>query len=533
MWTNLAKSPPAVPGTDQKNTNRGDVMASIVFSFAISGIEGQLVEVETDTMVGIPSVSIVGLGDKAVKEARERLEAAITHSGFAFPFQKVVFNLAPSDMKKTGTHYDLAMAIGLLTRTGQLREVALKETGFIGELSLNANIRSVSGVLSMVLKAKEVGLKRIIVATENVREAQLVKGIEIIGCRTLSEVVGFLSGKPIPKLEISPELPHVKEAHLDFSHVKGQGLLTEYIAIAAAGGHNLLMIGPPGCGKSMIAKRIPTILPNMSEEESLEVTKIYSVANLLKEKGSLIKRRPYRAPHHNASMNALIGGGTFARPGEISLAHKGVLFLDEIAEFSKKTLDALRQPLEDQAVTVTRVWGSNTYPAHFMLVGAMNPCPCGYFGQEKCRCTDYEIIKYRQKISGPILDRMDIQKYVAPVDLFAENEPSKTSAEIRTMVCEARRIQEERYQDIPSINCNSQLTPALIDEYCKLDWESTALLRKAYDRFQYSGRSLHKILKVARTIADLEGETNIQLHHMRKSILSRDLEKDKMTFLGG
>lgn len=507
-------------------------MASVVFSFAISGIEGQIVEVETDTMVGIPSVTIVGLGDKAVKEARERLEAAITHSGYAFPFQKVIFNLAPSDMKKTGTHFDLAMAIGLLVRTGQLQG-NLQDTGFIGELSLNAHIRPVSGVLPMVLKAKEAGLRKIFVPTDNVREAQLVKGIEIIGCRTLQEVAGFLSGKVTTHPQIPQETTNETNSHLDFSDVKGQSLLTEYITIAAAGGHNLLMIGPPGCGKSMIAKRIPTILPNMSEEESLEVTKIYSVANFLKDKGSLIKKRPYRAPHHNASTNALIGGGPFAKPGEVSLAHNGVLFLDEIAEFSRKTLDALRQPLEDQTVTITRVWGSNTYPAHFMLVGAMNPCPCGYFGQEKCRCTDYEIVKYRQKISGPILDRIDIQKYVAPVDLFVENAPSKTSDELRKIISNARKIQEERYRNFPTINCNAQLTPALIDTFCKLDNESTSLLRRAYDRFQYSGRSLHKILMVARTIADLEGERDIGPQHMRKSILSRDLDKDKINFMGG
>lgn len=508
-------------------------MASIVISFAISGIDGHLIEVETDTMPGINSVSIVGLGDKAVKEARERLEAAINYSNYNFPFQKIVFNLAPSDMKKTGTHYDLAMAVGLLIRTEQLRPIDIHETGFIGELSLNAHIRPVSGVLPMVLTARESGIKRILLAKENINEAKLVKGIEICGCNTLTEVVQLLKGEHSFTSIDSPEKESKSDhAHVDFLDVRGQDLVIDYITIAAAGGHNMLMMGPPGCGKSMIAKRIPTILPEMSEDESLEVTKIYSISNLVKQKGHLIRNRPFRAPHHNASTNALIGGGSYALPGEISLAHNGVLFLDEIAEYSKKTLDSLRQPLEDQIVTITRVWGSNTYPANFMLVGAMNPCPCGYFGQNKCRCTDYEIMKYRQKLSGPIMDRLDIQKYVAGIDFFDQNNTGQSSAELRNVIEKARKIQSIRYQKVPSVNCNAQLSPSLLKEFCILDSESTDLLRKAYERFQYSGRTMHMFMKVARTIADLEGENAIRLPHMRKSLLSRDLEKDKMTFMG-
>lgn len=506
-------------------------MASAVFSFGVSGIEGYIVEVEADTMTGVNSVSIVGLADKAVKEARERLEAAITHSRFTFPLQKVVFNLAPSDRKKSGTHYDLPMAIGLLIQTGQIKTTKLYKTGFIGELSLNAGLRPVSGVLPMVLKAREAGIERIILPYENAKEASLVKNMEIYGCRTLLDAVKVISGNETYLYYDNP-VEHLNQptSLVDFSDVQGQNLAIEYTAIAAAGGHNLLMIGPPGCGKSMIAKRISTILPQMCETESLEVTKIYSVANLLREKGRLIRNRPFRTPHHNASTNALIGGGTNPKPGEISLAHNGVLFLDEISEFSKKALDSLRQPLEDKIVTITRVWGSNTFPANFMLVGAMNPCPCGYYGQEKCRCTDYEIIKYRQKLSGPILDRMDIQKYVASVDLFEKNHTSQSSAELREMVSRARIIQQERYKHIPSVNCNSQLPAGLLKEYCRLDSESVALLRKAYECFQYSGRSLHKFIKVARTIADLEGEERIRPHHMMKSLLSRDLEKDKAYF---
>lgn len=505
-------------------------MASTVYSFTITGIQGHLVEVETDTLIGLPSVSIVGLGDKAVKEAKERLEAAIKNAHYHFPPQKIVFNLAPSDMKKTGTHFDLAMAIGLLMKTNQITPAhSAQRTGLIGELSLNSFIRPVSGILPMVIKAKESGISALIMAKENVHEAQLVKGVKVIGCETLKDAINVIEGKQAQSLkpqETPP--PPVKNAHsIDFKDVKGLHSLVDYIKIAAAGGHNFLMIGPPGCGKSMIAKRIPTILPTMTEDESLEVMKIYSVANLLKDKGSLITERPFRSPHHNASINSLIGGGAFALPGEISLAHHGVLFLDEMAEFSKKALDAMRQPLEDHAVTISRVWGSNSYPAHFMLVGAMNPCPCGYHGQAKCRCTDYEIMKYRQKLSGPIMDRMDIQKYVGVVDFFNKGDEGISSAAIRSQVEQARAIQQERYRSFTEINCNAQLPPSLIKKFCQLDKESNDLLQQAYHRFQYSGRSLHKFIKIARTIADLEGKEQIEIHHLRKSLLSRDVEKEK------
>lgn len=507
-------------------------MASTVQSFTITGIEGHLVEVETDTLIGLPSVSIVGLGDKAVKEARERLEAAIKNAGYRFPPQKIVFNLAPSDMKKTGSHFDLAMAIGLLIKTNQVHPVFLSQTGLIGELSLNGYIRPVSGILPMVVKAKECKLKRLILANENVQEAQLIKGIEVIGCETLKEAIHIITGKQPPSAKEMFQPPSSYDYSVDFKDVKGLHSLVDYIRIAAAGGHNFLMVGPPGCGKSMIAKRIPSILPKMTEEESLEVMKIYSVASLLKDKNSLITKRPFRSPHHNASTNALIGGGMYARPGEISLAHNGVLFLDEIAEFSKRTLDSLRQPLEDHAVTISRVWGSNTYPANFMLIGAMNPCPCGYYGQMKCRCTDYEIIKYRQKLSGPIMDRMDIQKYVGTVDFFNEEDEGISSIDIRTQVEKARFIQQERYRALPDVNCNAQLTPSQINQFCPLDSESTKLLQQVYHRFRYSGRSLHKFIKIARTIADLEEEEQIQIHHLKKSLLSRDIEKES-TYIGG
>lgn len=351
----------------------------------------------------------------------------------------------------------------------------------------------------------------------------------------MKEAVNIIEGKQSPvKITRKPIDPPTKNHFpIDFKDVKGLRNLVEYISIAAAGGHNFLMIGPPGCGKSMIAKRIPTILPKLTEEESLEVMKIYSVSSLLKDKGSLMIERPFRAPHHHASINSLIGGGALALPGEISLAHHGVLFLDEIAEFSKKALDSMRQPLEDHTVTISRVWSSNTYPANFMLVGAMNPCPCGYHGQPKCRCTDYEVMKYRQKLSGPIMDRIDIQKYVGVVDFFKKENEEISSAAIREKIEMARAIQLERYKEYPTIHCNAQLTPSLLKKFCRLDQESNQLLQQAYHRFQYSGRSLHKFMKIARTIADLEGEEHIQLHHVKKSLLSRDIEKESSILRGG
>lgn len=510
-------------------------MASTVYTFTLSGVEGNVVEVETDVLIGTPSVSIVGLGDKAIKEARERLEAAIMHANYHFPLQRVIFNLAPSDMKKTGTHFDLAMAIGLLLRTNQIKAKQIKQTGFIGELSLNSSIRPVSGILSMAMKAKEENITKLIVAKENVKESKLVKGIDVYGCNTLTEVISLLNNDSPPTIDDSLDLvdSQSSDTSLDFQDVKGQEWLINFITIAAAGGHNFLMIGPPGCGKSMIAKRIPTILPSLSEEESLEVMKIYSVANLLKNSNRMMTERPFRAPHHNASTNSIIGGGPFAKPGEISLAHHGVLFLDELGEFSRKTLDSLRQPLEDKTVTISRVWGTHTYPANFMLVGAMNPCPCGFFGQNRCKCTDYEIFKYRQKLSGPILDRMDIQKYVGMVDFFENKTKGKSSSELRKIVEQARKIQQERYKNIPLINCNAQLTPSLIQTFCQLDKESKNLLRQAAKRYYYSGRAIHKFIKVARTIADIEGEENIRISHIRKSLQSRDMEKEDQTFIGG
>jgi magnesium chelatase family protein len=383
----------------------------------------------------------------------------------------------------------------------------------------------------MVIEAKNKGIRNIIVPKGNLREASLVNGINIFGFDNLFEVISFLEKITAYQFDLNLKIQNSYERVnlLDFEDVQGQDSMVEYMVAAAAGGHNIIMTGSPGCGKSMIAKRIPTILPSMTEEESLEVTKIYSVAGILKNKYALIEERPFRATHHNASTNSLVGGGNNAMPGEISLAHNGVLFLDEIGEFNKRTLDALRQPMEDQVVTISRVKHTHTYPASFMMVAAMNPCPCGYYGESRCRCTDYEVLKYRQKISGPILDRIDIQKYVQPVDFMKLSNHTKgiSSKELRSRVEAARDIQRKRFKSIDKVNCNAQMTPSHIKEYCSLEEESIKLLQLAFERFKYSARSFHKFLKVARTFADMESSDKIRKLDIAKALVCRDLDKEQ------
>jgi len=510
-------------------------MAAVVNSFALSGVEGYVVKIETDTIYGQPSVSIVGLGDASVKEAKERLEASIIHVKYEFPKMKIVINLSPGDIKKSGSHFDLAMAIGLLIQSKQINVEEIQNFGFIGELSLNADIRACSGILPMAIEAKNKGINNLIVPKENIREASLVQGINIFGFEKLTEVISFIEGiNPYTCLEDSKCEHIIQRPYIfDFQDVQGQDAIIEFIVVAAAGGHNLIMSGAPGCGKSMIAKRIPSILPSMTEKEALEVTKIYSVAGVLKNRGTLITERPFRAPHHNASMNSLVGGGNNAMPGEISLAHNGVLFLDEIAEFNKKTLDALRQPMEDNQVTISRVKYTNVYPSSFMLIAAMNPCTCGYYGQQRCHCSDYEVLKYRQKISGPMLDRIDIQKYVQPVDFMklSDNSKGASSNELRQKVEFARNIQRERYKNIEGINSNAEMTPALIKEFCVLEGDSIKLLKMAFERFKYSARTYHKFLKVARTFADMDGSRNISRQHIAKALMCRDLDKEQVNMV--
>ena len=505
-------------------------MATVVKSFAIQGIDGYLIDIETKIMEGQPMITIIGLGDLAVKEAAERIQSSIDESGYVFPKKRVIISLAPSDKRKSGSHFDLAMAIGVLQQNADIAVKDLSEYGFIGELSLDGRLRACRGILPMIITAQKSGIKKIIVPSENMNEANLVHGIEIIGLNNLDEVIRYLEGKNIMGDAIHPDArEEIKnmELNLDFADVKGQNELIDAVILAAAGGHNMLMIGEPGCGKTMIAQRIPTILPQMTDEECLEVTKIYSISGILPNGHALMRNRPFRAPHHNASLNALIGGGMNAMPGEVSLAHNGVLFLDELAEFSRHTLDALRQPIEDKKVSISRVNGTHTFPSNFMFVAAMNPCPCGYYPSSRCRCTDYEIIQYRGKISGPIMDRIDIQKEVHPVDYFGLNEepPAMSSAEIRIRVEKARKIQQIRYKNEDGINCNAQMSTSHIQKYCVLDDASLKLLKEASEEYGYSARVIHKLLRLARTSADLDGEENIRLSDVQKVLSCRDLDK--------
>ena len=519
-------------------------MAIVVKSMATSGVDGFMVEIEASTIKGQQQgMSIIGLPDQAIKEAGERIQAAIESCGYDIPKDKVIISLAPGDKKKRGSHFDLGMIIALLYQTDQIAPKNLGDYAFIGELSLDGRIRPCTGVLSMITEARKCGVSSVIVPYGNKQEAESVSGINIYPVSNLSDTVKLLESGGLREPELKDKdtsgetedtdrtLSNITDEGaagtcMDFSDVKGQDELIEAIMLGAAGGHNILMIGEPGCGKTMIAQRIPTILPKMTEKESLEVTKIHSISGLLDAGEGLVKMRPFRAPHHNVSLNALIGGGSYAQPGEVSLSHNGVLFLDELAEFSRSTLDALRQPMEDKRVTISRVNGTNSYPANFRFVAAMNPCPCGYYPSKKCRCTDYEIIHYRGKISGPILERIDIQKSVAHVDYFDldSQKSSYSSKQLREKVEKARKIQQERFKDDDQVNCKAQMTTTMIQKYCKLDTECTGILKRASEKFGYSARVIHKLLRLARTSADLDGSENIRREDIVRVLGCRDLD---------
>ncbi|NLY47094.1 MAG: YifB family Mg chelatase-like AAA ATPase [Tissierella sp.] len=505
-------------------------MYSKLSTCVLLGLIGHIVEVETDLSRGMPVFNIVGLADTAIKESKERVRAAIKNSGFDFPLNRITINLAPANLRKEGSQMDLSIALGILISNGVVSYDAEINTVFLGELSLDGKVNGIEGALPMVISLREFNIRRCIVPYDNREECSVITDIEIIPVRNLNEVVDFLNGE----LQINPyirkeNLAKVDREHeLDFLDIKGQEGLKRTLEVAAAGNHNALIIGPPGSGKTMALKRLPTILPDLSLEESIEVTKIYSVAGLLKTK-ELITERPFRAPHHTSSAISLIGGGRIPKPGEVSLAHNGVLFLDELPEFHKNVLEVLRQPMEDGEVNISRINASLNYPSDFMFVASMNPCPCGYLGDplHSCNCSTRDINRYLNKISHPLLDRIDLHLEVMPVkynDLKIEND-GESSRLIKERVKIAREIQLNRFLN-ENIYTNAQIPNKNIKKYCKLSDSSEAIMAQAFKKFKFSARTYNKILKVSRTIADLDSKENIEDKHILEAIGYRTLNND-------